>query len=198
MDFICECGNKQRKESPRGIITERDLERFGWRKINEKWMCPVCIDNRANLNNTDDIHDCSCAVCAEGMEKIVEWERKSMKEYGWYAHIVMNDPDCPYNYNIHTHGVPRSFDHPDLQICCPMDPRIAHGVLGNIIEQIKAGKKYETDKPIIDEVVLGGYPFLLTKARECDREVLRVIVSDKHKNIDRETMELSKQWEGTE
>lgn len=198
MDFVCECGNRQRRQSPRGIITEKDLERFGWRKINEKWVCPICINNKTNLANIDDVHDLSCAICADGMKKLEEREKKNMEEYGWYAHIVMDDPNCPYNYNIHTHGVPHSFNHPDLQICVPMDPRTAHGVIGCIIEQIKKGKKYDTGVPVFDdEVVHGGFPFLFIKAKECGRDVLRIIVSDKYKNLDRETMEHSEQWEGT-
>lgn len=198
MDFICACGKRQRQKTSYGVITEKDLERFGWRKINGKWTCPICCNNKANLNNIDEIHDCSCAVCAEGRTKLEEWEKKSIKEYGWYSHIVVDDPDCPYHYNIHTHGLKENFNHPDLQICIPLDPKIAHGIIWNIIDQIKKGITYEIGKPIIDEEILTeGFPFLLIVAKECDRDVLRIIISDENKNLDRETMNFKEQWKDT-
>lgn len=198
MDFVCKCGKRQREKTPKGIITEKDLERFGWRKINGEWICPICCNNTANLNNINEIHDCSCAACTEGIKKLEERERKNIKEFGWYAHIVMDDSNCPYNYNIHTHGMRENFNHPDLQMCVPIDPKIAHIVICNIIKQIKNGVKYKIGEPIIDDkIVEKDFPFLFVEARECNRDVLRIIISDKYKNLDRKTMELSEQWEGT-
>lgn len=209
IDFVCKCGRKQRRApyNIKGGITDKEAEKFGWRKINKIWVCPVCCGNTKALDrvfdgNSDEfeaVHRPPCKACTEGMDKVIEREKKNMKEHGWYAHIVLDDPGCPYNYNLHTHGVPGSFGHPDLQICAPLDPKVAHGIIGNIIEQIAhLGKKYEIGILIVDDkVTCGGFPFLLAKAKECGRDVLRVIVSDKNKNLDRETMDLKEQWEGT-
>lgn len=87
-----------------------------------------------------------CEGCSLGMDILEERQRQNMKEHGWYAHIVTDgDPDCPYGCNVHTHGVVQSFNHTDLQICAPIDPRIAHGLLTNIIDQIKEGKVFDPE-----------------------------------------------------
>lgn len=50
-DFKCACGRKQSyaPEGVRGGITEKEAELIGWRKIDGKWVCPICTGNTGNL-----------------------------------------------------------------------------------------------------------------------------------------------------
>jgi len=197
MDFVCKCGRRQRQHTSFKFFTKKDVEAVGWRKIDNEWVCPICCNNKSALNNLKTPNDLSCIACVDGAESLKKLEKECLKDMGWYSHIIVYAPDCPYNINIHTHGLPEYFDHPDLQICAPVDPRVLHGILGIIIDKIESGREFPIDALIEVEEVISGYPFLFTWAKESGRDVLRVILSDINKNLDREIMELNEQWEGT-
>ena len=174
---------------PDSVIKKAEI--CGWRKINNNWVCPKC--NGIIIDESKE--KCKCIACEHGMDVLKAMEEKSLKNMGWYAHIILNDHNCPFNYNIHTHGVRENFQHLDLQICFPLDPKNAHTILTNIINQIKSGKKYEIGKPIIDNYVLkDNYPFLFVKTKENSRDVFRIILCDEKKSLDRETMKYNEQW----
>lgn len=194
MGYVCECGRIQRQHTPLKEFTEKDVRAVGWRKIEGEWVCPVCCNNKAALNNIPN--DLSCVGCHNGMDALLEREKESLEVYGWYTHIIIDDPHCPYGMNIHTHGLPEMLNHPDLQICVPVDPKILHNILADIINEIELGRIIPVGKSIKIEGIINGYPFLFVKVKESGRDILRVIISDKNKNLDRETMGLEKQWEG--
>ena len=198
MDYTCVCGNKQRQETPLKEFTEDDLEKIGWRKIDNKWVCPVCCNNKVALNNIDTANDLSCVCCTEGIESLKKKEEECLTRDGWFIHMIMNASDCPYDFNMHTHGLEEKFNHPDLQMCAPIEPKIAYTFLESFIGQIKKGVKYEIGVPIVEkEVFANDLSVIFAWAEEGSRDVLRIIFADKNGNLDPETMELSEQWEGT-
>jgi len=149
------------------------------------------------MGSNNHLHKEECEACANGMDAVLEKERKSMETMGWYAHYVPDAHDCPFGKNYHTHGLPESFNHPDLQICLGMRPETAHMIISNAVEEIKKGKKYEHGKRYDDLIVATDpnlkYDVLVLEAEECERPVLRLIMPDKAGTFDGE---LAAQMEG--
>ena len=135
---------------------------------------------------------CECRLCQlkETMsddEAISAFQRQQMEmlaKYGWFAHYVSDDPDAPMGVNFHTHGMDETFDHPDLQIVFPIDPKIAHSLFWEAINQIKSGKKFR-DGDVVDKIVGNGFSVKFVEAQENERTVLRMILPDKYGNLDR-------------
>jgi len=115
--------------------------------------------------------------------KLDAGSREKMEKYGWFVHFVPDDEDCPNSVNYHTHGVERSFGHPDLQICFPLSRDIAHSILSNIVDDIKAGSRFEPGKKY-NEIIGGGLSVEFIHAMECGRKVLRIIFPDKNGNYE--------------
>lgn len=57
--------------------------------------------------------------------------------------------------NIHTHGLKENFNHSDFQVVIPVDPQTIHPILIMMVQQVKEGKVFETDKK--DSQVLQGF-----------------------------------------
>lgn len=134
---------------------------------------------------------CACEICKLGLEAIYAKEREWMQNPGWYAHYVMDDPDTPWGANIHTHGLPHTFGHSDLQIVVRTSQTQAHGLLFSAIELIKAGTRFEVGVRYQD--IAEGYDAQFAWAHECGRDVLRMIIPDKNNRFD--TQPLCRQWE---
>ncbi len=124
--------------------------------------------------------NCECAVCRDGIEKVLEWEDKCMKKYGWYAHFVP-DPDMPLGVNFHTHGLGKSYNHPDIQIVFPLKQEIAHDLLRSAVDLIKEGKRFKHND--VSDKVIKHYDVKFVSAIEADRFVLRMIVPDAVGNL---------------
>ncbi|MGP8215550.1 MAG: DUF4262 domain-containing protein [Bacteroidia bacterium] len=122
--------------------------------------------------------DCKCEGCGNGLNAVLSKQNELMKKYGWLMHFVIRDEQCPFGINIHTHGFPEKFNHPDMQICAPISPGAAQGIMNNIVRRLqkqevfKANKKYKN--------IIEGFPVLIRSAREDDREVLRIVLPDRH------------------
>ncbi len=139
---------------------------------------------------------CRCTICEavengatleEARAQFEQWAQEKMKEYGWYAHFVSDDEDSPTRFNTHTHGLPETFQHLDLQIVVPMPEKIAHGIFCNIVHRLKEGERYE-DGDVLEGILGNGYKCKLVQAIEDERTVLRVIVPDKRGNLDADTL----------
>lgn len=119
-----------------------------------------------------------CLACSQGIDKVREVEQQSIKKYGWFAHYVPNDHLAPFDTNYHTHGVYEKYGHPDFQVCLNVNPRIIHELFFILIDEVSKGKKYEVGKRY-DEV-LQGFDVMFIKAKECGRDVMRMILPDKN------------------
>lgn len=147
------------------------------------------------------ISDCMCAQCTLGEEGFEEWAIKSIREYGWFAHLITEtDEQSPTGFNAHTHGMPRNLKHDDFQIVIPLPPRLLMQVLHRLASMIKEGVNFEVGKkyrlwPDESEPMHIEFAY----AVESDRPVLRVILPDKQYRTAKEEMDepYRKQWEGT-
>ena len=140
--------------------------------------------------------ECACGVCdqvragvplEEARANFKAWENEALEKHGWYVHYVGADEDVPTGYNAHTHGLVEKYGHPDLQIVCPLPPQVAHGTFWNIVNRIAAGEKFKNGD-IVENIAGNGYKVKFVNAWENDRLVLRVIIPDKHHNLDRDTL----------
>lgn len=105
------------------------------------------------------------------------FERDAIKNCGWYAQYVFNEVECPFNTNIHTHGLIENFGHRDLQLCIQLPQQIAHGILWAAFRLIESGVTLEHNKEY--EKVLTGYKVKTILAREGGRDVMRIILPAK-------------------
>lgn len=132
--------------------------------------------------------DCHCAVCEQGIDQVLEQQQGYMVKFGWFAHAVTDEKNAT-GFNYHTHGLPESFDHLDLQITLPVDPLICHGIAVTIIERITKGEKFKDGQ--VDHKVIEDYPVKFINATECERPVLRIILPDEQGNLERKEMSLN-------
>ncbi len=141
----------------------------------------------------EDHENCECYICKNGLEKAREWERECMEKYGWYCHFIFDDKDSPYGRNVHTHGMPLSFGHLDLQIMGAISDKLSHTVLCRVVERIEKGEKFK-DGDKIKGIANDTMDILFVKIRENDRDVLRIILPDPKGNVDAD--KIDSHWVG--
>lgn len=126
-------------------------------------------------------YTCNCPICLGELteEQFDANAKKQMEKHGWFAHYVFDDPATPYGVNAHTHGLPMTFKHPDIQIVMPLPPELVHCVFSSAIELIKGGVRFEHLSPS-HAGILKSYLVRFIKAQESGRDVLRMILPDKH------------------
>ena len=138
-----------------------------------------------------------CTCCEKGAAATRAMEQEMVAKVGWYGHYVFDDPSYPFDVNIHTHGIDKKYKHPDLQTCLPLPQEIAHGILWSVVDQIKAGKKFQAGDKAFD--IINNYPVTFIDAIELERKVLRIILPDPAGTLDKDEMDepYFKQWEIT-
>lgn len=125
-------------------------------------------------------HNCKCDICRDGLEAVEKRENAAMKQMGWYAHYCEDDPEVPFKINMHTHGLEKTFNHLNLQICAEIPAMHAHRIFITVIEEIKGGKKFEHGK-LYDNIIepnteaIEKYKVLFLDAEENQGKVLRLI-----------------------
>lgn len=119
------------------------------------------------------------------------WPEEMLKRNGWYAHFAFDDSSCPYSVNIHTHGLLPKYGHLDLQICFPLDSRLAYDILLEIVYMITQGTKFTPG--IRYKHILQYADVEFAEAKDDGRVVLRVILPDKDGNL---RGDRSAQWSG--
>lgn len=140
--------------------------------------------------------DCECQVCQAnfGMsyedrrKKIIEQQKTYLDKYGFYVHFVFDDHTSPTKVNIHTHGLPETYQHFDFQIVVPLNSGVAHSILTTLVENVKSGVVY-WDGDYASNIIR-NYQVKFLETIENDRQVLRVIFPDRNGNLEFEDMEL--------
>lgn len=126
-------------------------------------------------------------------------EKELLKETGFFCHGVMGDEEnSPSGYNFHTHGLPETYDHPNIQIVYPIPPDVFQSVINSAVGAIKdRGVKFELN--VAYDHILEGMNVQFAWAVEEGRDVLRMILPDQDGETMMELMKApySSQWEGT-
>lgn len=94
--------------------------------------------------------------------------------YKKLIHYVFVDDGCPNRINYYIHGLDQTFNHQNLQICFPISKDVAHDILEDMIDKIREGIVF---RPGINypEIIGGGFCIELKNAKECGRDVLRLV-----------------------
>ncbi len=124
---------------------------------------------------------CECAAC-NGLD-VKAWEEDMMEENGWFIHMVgSEDPETETGFNAHTHGLEKTFNHLNLQIIVPLPQDCIGNIFSGIVKKIKSGTVFEIGKNY-DEIIK-GYLIKIVQTKECNRDVLRVILPDPNGNLE--------------
>jgi hypothetical protein len=117
-------------------------------------------------------------------ERLATFAKASAK-HGWHMHYVFDaDQDRhPFGVNIHTHGLPDKFGHPDLQICLPLSQERAAALLHGVVNEYL--KKGDTITPgEYYNRIAEGLVVTAIATREGDRPVVRLIFPDEEGRFD--------------
>jgi len=123
-----------------------------------------------------------CEGCEKGIESVLTKQNELMKKYGWVMHFVIPDEQYPFKVNIHTHGFPEKFNQPNMQICAPISPGTAQGIMNTIVKRLQKEVVFKANKQYKD--IIERFPVLIRSAREDERVVLRIVLPDKNGSFD--------------
>jgi len=125
---------------------------------------------------------CQCLRCKKGDKHASDEEERMLKEYGWYAHQIVDSEDHPFGIDFHTHGFGYLF-HPDIQICLPVNPKMVHAIFIDLYNQIKSGRKFEYNQKY-DEVTMHSQVTFI----QVNDDLIRLILPDEDYNLDFDKM----------
>jgi len=128
--------------------------------------------------------DNECEGCKNGLEDMRTKQDELMKKYGWIVHYIISDADYPFSVNVHTHGFPSKFKHPDMQLCVPISQENAQGIMWNLAKRLETGDTFQPNEKYND--IIEGFPVLICHAMENSRDILRVVFPDKNGRFDTE------------
>lgn len=117
------------------------------------------------------------------MEALQKKQAAILEKYGWMVHYVFDDDEFPNRTNYHTHGISDNFNHPDLQICLPIQPEVAHGLFEAAINNIKKGLVYDANIEY-DNILAGGFKVKFMETQDGSRKVLRMLIPDENGGYD--------------
>lgn len=120
--------------------------------------------------------DCDCEACRNGMAAVAAKESDCMDRQGWFAHIVSDDHDSPTGFNYHTHGLPETYSHLDIQIVLPLPADVAHALGHTLVARVENGERFQVGTPVTG--VLEPYSVVFVLAEECGRPVMRLIIPE--------------------
>ena len=124
----------------------------------------------------------------------MDWENEMLEKYKYIVHYVL-DCDLPFKVDIHTHGLPENFNHPNVQIILPLEKNIAHGILNTVVNIIEDGGCFLPNK-IYKKILRGAFEVKFVEAYNHGEKLLRMIIPDTLNNINYEKMndEYKKQY----
>jgi len=113
-----------------------------------------------------------------GIKGRLDEQERMMKEQGWIVHYVTIPPWV----NCHTHGLPRRFHHPDLQLVSPLEMQKAMSILHLLVGKISSGRTFSPGEEVTE--IIKRFPIRLMEAFDGDRKVLRIIFPDEQGSFD--------------
>lgn len=128
----------------------------------------------------------TCEISRTSIDAVREKRAEHIRKYGFTIDMVFPTKEGE-TWNYHTHGVKESWDHPDFQLVLNIGQRNAMGIFHLLVDKIKEGEKFMVG--IDYDCIAEGFPTRFISAKECGREVLRLIVPDPKGNLDENKMD---------
>jgi hypothetical protein len=122
----------------------------------------------------------------QAIELIRRHEGESLERVGWYAHLVLDDPDSPTGFNCHSHGLEDNFGHPDFHVVLPMHEDMAGDIMASLCDSVKAGRRFAAGEEALE--IVRDLPVGFVAAEEMGRPVLRVILPDRTGTVARDAI----------
>lgn len=119
-------------------------------------------------------------VMAKRFFEVKRQEEELMQKHGWIIHSVFETEKNEFSgmANTHTHGLSKTFSHPDFQMVLPIDPKITQQLFNILVELVKNGETFEEGKDY--ENVIENFSVQFKEFREDNRKVLRMILPDEN------------------
>lgn len=129
--------------------------------------------------------------------RMAEIDGQGIAKYGFIVRDVSGSMDHPRAANRNTHGLPLTFQHPDIQIVYPIPSDLAMILIQTVVDWIKEGNKIEPGKEY--DFVLVGYNVLFTPVDEVGHteKILRMILPDRDNNLQYDKMAEKYQFQWT-
>ena len=142
---------------------------------------------------------CNCEACTVGIDSVKQQQQKLMETIGWYAHMIANDPEHPFNVNYHTHGIPESFKHKNFQVCFPMRMDTIHTIITHLVDRVKNGEVFypgQILKDVLKSTSDTEMPITFLDITIKDEKCLRVIFPDENGEVLKEKIsdQYTPQW----
>ncbi len=117
--------------------------------------------------------DCFCESCLN-VQRLLNHQNDLIAKNGYLIHLIPDDSDCPYQINVHTHGLWENYQHLDIQVCLRLPMAILNRVMGIVADKIKQGERFVPDKRYMG--IIETFPVMFVFAYESDRVVLRMLL----------------------
>jgi hypothetical protein len=140
-----------------------------------------------NANSKPVKKTCNCERCKLGEAVFEEKRQKLLKEYGFTINFVEDDEKSPTFYNICSSGLPESFNHKEIQIVLPLPKETAAQLFHTIVNRIKKGEKFAPN--IKYDKIIENWDVMFIDVKYYDSNILRLILPDRHGNLERNIME---------
>ena len=139
-----------------------------------------------------------CLRCTTPVEKETCPQCGCREKHEWVIHYVNNEV-CGVcseentkpisknaEVNIHTHGLFENYDHLDIQVSLPLQPKIICGLINDLGFKIKDGQKFSHGQRFSE--LIQNMDVVFYEARDGERKVLRLIIPDEKGNLERNKM----------
>lgn len=97
-------------------------------------------------------------------------DEQLIAQHGWVWHYILDEP-----ISAHTHGLPESYGHPDLEILLPLRDKQIGSVLWALVDAVKNGANFSD---LHEETGVLSCPVRFVWSIESGRKVLRAIFPD--------------------
>ena len=122
------------------------------------------------------------------MKKIREKRKKVIEEHGFsieYAGNVYGVEGMDQTFpSIHTYGLVENFNHLNLELVLPVEPKMAGYVIHQIVDEIKSGATFEAGG-FFQLEMLNNIPFTFIEVRSVltKDKMLRILLPDKESRL---------------
>lgn len=131
----------------------------------------------------------------ERFEQAMLERQRKMEQYGYIVDSVFGyDVEVSHNFgkgiffNIHTHGLKKNFNHPEVQIILPLADQVASGIMNTVVEKFVVNGDGLKDGQVIKDLFNPGFDIVIKHHQQLNaygeqEEFMRVMIPDEQNNI---------------